>query len=433
MEKTGIINRAVEAREKTEEAEREEKEKLGDMEDTINEYTTGIKIEQVTDENPGVLEGSGTDDDPYTINSIEDLVFFAYDVTNGNNYEGEYISLGLDLDFNSTKSYVDAYRTDYEIYGYDGELKTMLTSGEGFKTIGSINDSTKTFKGNFNGNNNTIINLYIKINSTNETIVGLFANNEGNIRNLGVENCSIELDSTGTTGTGMVGGIVGYNRATGIIENCFTTGKVIGTTNGTIAIRLGGIVGNAHGKILSCYSGILIESYQTGRVSIGGIIGSGNADIENCYNYGNIIVRKASSGVVGGITSGGNGIIKNCYNLGDIIINSTESSDIWINVGGIVGECYNDINNCYNNCILDINLSNGNIGNFVGILNKGTVEGGYFRNNENASIGKIELGTDQSTSIQSINEMPSILSIIGNNFKEDTNNINNRYPILSWQ
>lgn len=30
-------------------------------------------------------------------------------------------------------------------------------------------------------------------------------------------------------------------------------------------------------------------------------------------------------------------------------------------------------------------------------------------------------------------EMPSLLSVIGNNFKSDVDNINNGYPILDWE
>ena len=58
----GILQNATRAKEETEQAEKDEKEKLGNMEDTINEYVTGIEVEQVTDENPGALEGEGTDD-----------------------------------------------------------------------------------------------------------------------------------------------------------------------------------------------------------------------------------------------------------------------------------------------------------------------------------------------------------------------------------
>ena len=89
----GILQNVARAKEETEQAEKDEKEKLGNMEDILDEYVTRIKIEQVTDGNPGVLEGTGTDDNPYTINSIEDLVFFSYDVNNGNTYEGQTISI----------------------------------------------------------------------------------------------------------------------------------------------------------------------------------------------------------------------------------------------------------------------------------------------------------------------------------------------------
>ena len=85
----GILTRANQAKEETEQAEKEEKNDLEKQADFINEYTNGIKVEQVTDENPGVLEAEGTD--TYIINSIEDLVFFADNVTKGNNYEGKIV------------------------------------------------------------------------------------------------------------------------------------------------------------------------------------------------------------------------------------------------------------------------------------------------------------------------------------------------------
>lgn len=106
---------------------------MASLEDLINESVDGTSVEQVSDKNPGVLEQDTSDSNVYIINSIEDLVFFAYDVGNNDNtYEGKTVKLGLSLDFNSSKSYVDAFRTDYGKYGYNGELKTLLTSGEGF-------------------------------------------------------------------------------------------------------------------------------------------------------------------------------------------------------------------------------------------------------------------------------------------------------------
>ena len=40
---------------------------------------------------------------------------------------------------------------------------------------------------------------------------------------------------------------------------------------------------------------------------------------------------------------------------------------------------------------------------------------------------------DNSILVDNINDMPNMLSIVGDGFKEDSNNINNGYPLLSWQ
>ena len=178
----GILTRANEAKVKTERSEKDEKTNLAQTEDLINEYVNGIEVEQVTDTAPGVLETEETD--TYVINSIEDLVFFAYDVREENTYEGKTVKLGLSLDFNSTKSYVDPLRTDYGQYGYNGELKTILTTGEGFKSVGArIRDNTTdelhNFKGIFDGSGNTLYNLYINTSTKDEknVQVGLFSIN----------------------------------------------------------------------------------------------------------------------------------------------------------------------------------------------------------------------------------------------------------------
>ena len=214
----GILMQAQKAKKSTEEAAKNEKTDLAKMEELINESVNGAKVEQVTDTNPGVLEQNGAE---YIINSIEDLVFFAHDVTNGNNYEGKTVKLGTSLDFNSTKSYVDPLRTDYGEYGYDGELKTLLTTKEGFKPIGTMFDidiSTNYFEGTFDGNKNIIYNLYQKVENQEYTIIsGFFSTNNGIIRDLKLEN--INLNGTTNNEFLLIGGIVGRNF--GAIEQWF--------------------------------------------------------------------------------------------------------------------------------------------------------------------------------------------------------------------
>ena len=199
----GILNRATEAKEKTELSQKQEKSDMANLEDLINESTEGTSVEKVSDQNPGVLEQNASDSNEYIINSIEDLIFFAYDVgNNANTYEGKTVKLGLNLDFNSSKSYVDAFRTDYGKYGYNGELKTLLTSGEGFLPIGYINgnkqeSSQKSFLGTFDGNNFTIKNCFInKENNGSQSIDRLaffYCRILGEVKNLGLVNINYSL------------------------------------------------------------------------------------------------------------------------------------------------------------------------------------------------------------------------------------------------
>ena len=129
----GILTQAQRAKNETENAARQEEEDLAKIEAEMN--GTGIPIVQVKDEKPGELEKEN--DNTFVINSIEDLVFFSYDVTtNENTYEGKTVKLGTNLDFNSDKSYVNANRTDFDKYGYTGSLKQALTTGTGFSPIG---------------------------------------------------------------------------------------------------------------------------------------------------------------------------------------------------------------------------------------------------------------------------------------------------------
>ena len=147
----GILTQAQRAKEETEQAEKNEMADLENMESLINEYQNNIAIPQVTDENPGQLEQEETD--TFVINSIEDLVFFSADVSNGNTYEGKTVKLGVNLDFNSNKSYVNPNRTDFDKYGYNGPLKQVLTSGEGFNPIGEastdVDQGTNYFYGEY--------------------------------------------------------------------------------------------------------------------------------------------------------------------------------------------------------------------------------------------------------------------------------------------
>ena len=426
----GIITQAQRAKENTELAEKQEKEDMGELEDELNEAITGIKVEQVTDENPGVLEGTGTDIDPYTINRIEDLIFFAYDVKQGNYYEGETVKLGLSLDFNSNKSYVDAYRTNYAKYGYTGELKKILTE-TGFIPIGTMQFSNgsdeineKSFKGIFDGAGNKIYNLKIKqeIESTEYQLsIGLFSANSGTIQNLGIENGSV-ITNTNSEKFCAMALLVGNNRVGGIIRDCYTTGEIsCMSSNG---YNIGGVAGANDGEIYNCYNEVNMSIYKTSsifeseRETRGGGIAGSTAEtsiIKNVYNKGNVLFlnsttnEKGTNTYLAGIVGLNYGQVTNAYSIGKVISQEDEFDDVFI--GNICGrKASGNIVNCYYlpNTILTSNTDNIQL----------RTEGQEISADKMKEENFVNLLNENNTEIT---------------WKLDIENINNRYPVLTWQ
>ena len=488
----GILNRAQEAKEKTKEAEKEETESLGDMEDIINEYTTGITVEQVTDQNPGVLEIDETDVNTYIINSIEDLVFFAYNVREGNTYSGKTIELGINLDFNSDKSYVDPLRTDYEEYGYTGELKKLLTTDQGWISIGNtINIDNQNFEGTFDGKNKVIKNLYMNKNVQEESYIGFFANNKGTIQNFKILNEQIELIGKDNIYI-FFGSICGNNE--GSIINCETSGEISmeasygltggigGKNEGNIkqsrsnnklyckTMYAGGIVGQNLGNLESCMNlgEISVEKYGGYVGGITGLSMQSSASIISSCNTGNIYVKTEDNILVGGIAGQIQAKIMACYNTATINI---EADDVLIRAGGIVGISNNILKNSYNLGSICLNgIAEGRIGGITGQFDQGTVQysynegllssdntsniGGiigyvkddskidilsnnYYLNNIEKGIGYILNDNQTYTTIKEKemdkNELCTLLNTDCNLWKNDKNNLNNGYPILEWQ
>ena len=72
-------------------------------------------VEVSKDETPWELAGSGTKEDPYLIESIEDLVAFSNSVYEGNRYSSKYVKLVKTLDFKSPLSYLSSKDTSVTI------------------------------------------------------------------------------------------------------------------------------------------------------------------------------------------------------------------------------------------------------------------------------------------------------------------------------
>ncbi len=315
----GILSKAIEAAKKTEEAKEQEEKDLQEIEKQL------VEIAQVVDKGPGTLSGEGTEENPYLIESIEDLVEFSKEVAGGNKYTGKIVKLDLSLDFNSEKSYVDAKRKDYgDINGINGneELIKELTTGTGFTPIGN---STNKFEGTFDGENYALVGLYI---SSDKERVGLFGETGTTavLKNLTIKNGNL------TNTKQYAGMLVGYNR--GRVEN-------VNINNGEINVKKfsGGIAGrNEGGTIISCRNSANLQEFEAVDtekyvdISIGGIVGHNinNGTVENCENAGNV---STINGCISGIVGNNTGKIRKCINKGNITSTGTATE----NVAGIAG------------------------------------------------------------------------------------------------
>ena len=366
----GILNRTVEAKEKTEVADENEKVKLAIIsakiennqitEDTLkkaldNQFGSGEttvennqdgsytvkmnnlgKREYTIEDDGSLMEGSyskwdGTSATEPTektnneihIYTVSELKWLANQVNDeGNTFEGYTIYLENNLDLGARKEN-DNWETD---------------ANENVKWTAIGKTADNMLKGTFEGNNHIIKDMYVNDGTDFNGIFG----NSNSIRNLTVKDSYVK----GKTATA---GIVGALRD-GTIENCRNINTRVESVE---AANAGGIVGvaNNNTRVLNCNnSGKIINektyTYSTyGEYSqIGGIVGGAynNCTVENCYNIGEVTGNGHMVGGIAGLLAD-YGNMQKCYNTGNIKGKGNST-------GGLVGQNYasTTIENCYN-------------------------------------------------------------------------------------
>ncbi len=219
------------------------------------------------------LSGSGTENDPYLIQSLSDFNDF---VANAG-YWNDYTRLDVDIDLTGI-----AYTM--------APISPDTSTSSGFQG--------NTFTGNFDGNGHKISNLTVNT-TTGSDYLGLFGYlaTGAEIKNLGIEDCNI----AGDTGSARCGGLVGFNYH-GTVNKCYATGTVTGDS------YLGGLAGySTSGDINNCYAEVSV----TGDDDIGGLIGySFSGDISYCYSTGAVSGNSDVGGLIG---SGSSDTITACF------------------------------------------------------------------------------------------------------------------------
>ena len=170
----------------------------------------------------------------------------------------------------------------------------------------------------FDGNGHVIKNLTV-VGATYGSLFGVLC---GSCKNLGVINADIES----TNGGGIIAGYAGLkgpDKPTGMITNCYTTGRVMGSD------AVGGIVGNIGKPNGSDLSGVR-NSYSTAEVialntsgnsRAGGIAGIvfEKGVLENSYSTGT--VRSSNFGA-GGVIGWTDATVKGLVAMNDSVINT---------------------------------------------------------------------------------------------------------------
>ena len=271
-------------------------------------------------------------------------------------------------------------------YAVDAKLTADIDlNGKNWTAIGGGDGYASTyFGGAFDGDNHTVSNLVVNAAYNH---AGLFGYVKGTIKDLQLINADVTSSSLN------VGGIAG-TIIDGSIENCAFSGTVI------------------NGKTSSGYAG-----------GIAGYVGNTSATapvIKTCVNYGTI-----QGPYAGGITGYAKyAAIESCYNVGTITGTNPRT-------GGIAGQIMNSatINNCY---------SRGSFG--AGAVSVGGITGWngvsmtncYWLSPDDGQGG----GMGTATSCEKIAAPEGLLEKLrggGTFFVADEDNLNNCYPILSWQ
>lgn len=258
--------------------------------------------------------GTGTSDDPYKIETKQQLSAVR-------EYRESSFVLTKDIVFDDT---------DFESGG------EFYNNGKLWKSICSPN----YFKGTFDGNGHKISNLHLSGDAglfysvdsgsviKNLTLENVKKINPGygviGMSNYGtIENCVVSGTIHAGTSSGMVAGLVGINKSTGIIRNCCNTATICGRN-----ALIGGIAAKNEGNIVNCYNAgnVAVKCSDSLYYSgIGGIAGTSNGTIENCYNAGylNPSYNILPGGIVGAQTD--SAILINSYTVSNF-----DSNDIGV-------------------------------------------------------------------------------------------------------
>ncbi len=241
---------------------------------------------------------------------------------------------------------------------------------------------------------------------------GIFDGNGYAIKNMEIKEASSGTSSGSFTiwGSGLFG-IIGKN---GVVKNVNVDGTFSMNEEQNNDIDLGCICGGNLGTVEECFVTVNFENFElyitspknSSMTTIGGIAGVNSGTIRNCYVIGNIDVfadtrHLSVGGIVGDVVVSGT-TVENCYAAVDINIDSEAE----VKKGGIFG---------------NIRYK----GNLKNIYANGDMEDSLINGSDNSSYL-----TDCSLLSTEYMKSDEFISVLGDAFSADTDNVNDGYPTL---
>ena len=315
----------------------------------------------------GIFSGSGTEADPYIIDSGErfEAIFGinGVDTAKSHNQEDVYFIQTNDIIIPEgfEPNYTDTFKGNY-ICGSISNGVITKASKKIEVNINSSKDKTALFP---NATGAYISGIIVNGSITGGKNTAAIAGTTSSIANMGqsgtiIENC---INNARISGTSHSSGIIGTSAGT-TLRNCINNGDI-----STSAQYVGGISGwaNTGTYIVDCINNGKISA---GSTYAGGITGvTYNAKIEKTANTGAVSGNGAVGGIAGQLTTPNasyvnvqyNGLYE-CWNSGDVISNGTAgglTADINMNYSS----SKLNIENCFNTG--SVSSETGSAGNLI--------------------------------------------------------------------
>ena len=342
------------------------------------------------------LKGEGTADNPYLVESAEDLKYIQVQVNEGNKFEGKYFKQTADIDLGNkewtpigertAKPFIGLYDGNgykivnfYQSFSYRfGGLFAYMTTSADF-TPGLINI---TLEGKMDGGTR-VGDIY------SGALLGWCQQSGSHTNKIVLANCKVDVDiNFDSTGKGNTGSVIiaGVLARTGYVNifNCVNYGDISVTGDGS-QLQVGGAVAYAvDTDIINCYNegNVTVKSLTATDIYCGGTLGTTATSkipllIDNCINYGTVISEGGKSNYTGGVvgcSAGVNTTIINCVNTADVTSKSSSATALPY-AGGLLGYTSRTgvvVYSSYNSgtiVTIDDNSSKDAPGGIVGVMN----------------------------------------------------------------